>query len=685
MVRFMKRKFLLITVLLLIATRLSGTPVLINTTTATLVTKDENVVVSLKVSNVATPPDQIIVKYSKGVPDSWKGPYAMNYISGTSYEYNYTITSPQIPPKLYYYFIVQIDGQNYYCTNNGVVADSDNPFSVSVFEIDSVIPHIIHQPDYVDDEDDGSAGKFQGIAGNGVPDEDEDSLDSDPYQFQDGFTEDDTGNPWGITTVTIKNNPITIKAIFEETEGAAQFDADAEAYLFYKRSSETEYKKLKMGLIQGKVFAVDIPYYEVKEDIEYFIVAIDPSGVDPKTGTGFLNIAINDANSFMYSGDGKDNDGDGRTDEESYNDIDDDGDNRIDEDLNSASPILIKAEGKDINKQIVITNIKNNITIVNETQIDYEILSLPIKPYRIRVYNTTDDVPDFSSWVSTAGTVKQNLQGETVEYGKVFPDGTDIVVKPNTFDSDVKIVLSIPDILPSLPSGSKVKFTGFYRKIEVFDRYGNKISYFNKPLVITFHRSLLSSVKDTLIVYYYNGVKWIPIGGERSELDKSQQIGYGNPMVITTSTPGIFAIVENPDEWGNAEPGNVSSLETDPAVFTPNNDGVADTTIIKFLLASNDDPRAIGDVPLYCPALLSIEIIDLAGNIVRKLCEDYEIRFEWRYGTTIHYEWDGKDDFGNLVQPGVYIVQITVKNISEWLSQDKDKIFKKSCAVVVVR
>jgi hypothetical protein len=667
----------IIFLIIILASKLIAAPFITNTTTSTLITKDENVLISLKITN-SPMPSSVKIKFSKGVPDNWSSPYSMNYIPGSYYRYNYTIEAPQITPFLYYYFIITIQGTNYYC------GSSDNPFKINVFEIDNLIPHIVHKPDYIDDEDDGIYGKYNGIAGNGIPDEDEDNLDLDPYEFQDGFTEDDTGNPWGITYVTIKNNPITIKAIFEEKEGSAGFDNDGKAYIFYK-TPNSSFKKLEMKLIQGKVFAVDIPSNEVKNDIEYFLVAVDPSGLDPKTKTEFLNIAINYFDSFMYSGDLKDNDGDGSIDEEMNNNTDDDGDGLIDEDLNDASPILSKAYGKQINKTIVITNIKNGLEIINENQIDYLILSKGINPYKINVYENSEYVPKFNSYIPIEGTLAKNLKGEIINYSKKFPDGTEILVPSGAFDTDVKIVVSIPDNLPNLPISSSSKFIGFYRKIDVYDKYGKPIYYFKKPLIVTFHLSLLYNVKESIIVYYYNGHNWISIGGERSDVDKSQQIGYGNPLVVSINSPGIFVAIENPLEWQNVKPGSISELKTEPSVFTPNNDGKSDTTVIKFLLASNDDPRAIGDVPLYCPAILNIKIFDITGNLVRNLCQNYEIRFEWRYGSTIHYEWDGKDNNGNYVMPGVYIIEVEVKQISEWLSQDRFKILKETTAVVVVR
>ena len=78
-----------------------------------------------------------------------------------------------------------------------------------------------------------------------------------------------------------------------------------------------------------------------------------------------------------------------------------------------------------------------------------------------------------------------------------------------------------------------------------------------------------------------------------------------------------------------------------PATFTPNGDGINDQGRIIYDLV-----ETIGGVPV------EVEIRDLAGRRVRQIQAGME--------SIGHYEhpWDGRDDKGKLVPPGIYIYRI---------------------------
>ncbi len=90
----------------------------------------------------------------------------------------------------------------------------------------------------------------------------------------------------------------------------------------------------------------------------------------------------------------------------------------------------------------------------------------------------------------------------------------------------------------------------------------------------------------------------------------------------------------------------------DPNPFTPNNDGKNDATIIDFSVTKIEVDKP-----------LRINIFDLSGRKVRSLVDRLSGVNPYfgdpRKGGS-GFLWDGKDDNGTLVRPGVYIVQISL-------------------------
>lgn len=101
----------------------------------------------------------------------------------------------------------------------------------------------------------------------------------------------------------------------------------------------------------------------------------------------------------------------------------------------------------------------------------------------------------------------------------------------------------------------------------------------------------------------------------------------GNTVAVTTSTDSLSML----------------KLSVSPRIFTPNGDGVNDTAVISYDLL-----ESLGSVSM------AIGIHDLAGRLVRRL-------YSGEDGIG-HYErwWDGTDDAGGLVPPGVYLYRASV-------------------------
>lgn len=89
----------------------------------------------------------------------------------------------------------------------------------------------------------------------------------------------------------------------------------------------------------------------------------------------------------------------------------------------------------------------------------------------------------------------------------------------------------------------------------------------------------------------------------------------------------------------------MSDLQIDPAVFTPNGDGINDETELVFNVS-----RVLG------AKHIDLAVFDLSGRRVRSLHQAREdTRGAWRVS------WPGVDDNGNLLPPGIYLVSLELE------------------------
>ena len=82
-----------------------------------------------------------------------------------------------------------------------------------------------------------------------------------------------------------------------------------------------------------------------------------------------------------------------------------------------------------------------------------------------------------------------------------------------------------------------------------------------------------------------------------------------------------------------------------PPVFTPNGDGVNDELDIEYTVIQISEPKPI-----------RVVVYDLAGRVIRTLVDRDQI------GGIYTEQWDGRDDAGNAVPPGNYMVVLEVKS-----------------------
>ena len=99
-------------------------------------------------------------------------------------------------------------------------------------------------------------------------------------------------------------------------------------------------------------------------------------------------------------------------------------------------------------------------------------------------------------------------------------------------------------------------------------------------------------------------------------------------------------------------PSTLVNVRVDPNPFTPNGDGKNDITVIDFAIANIEITKT-----------LRIHIFDLYGKRIRTVSElrtgINPFYGDPRYGGK-GIIWDGKNDEGKIVLPGVYLLQISI-------------------------
>ena len=127
--------------------------------------------------------------------------------------------------------------------------------------------------------------------------------------------------------------------------------------------------------------------------------------------------------------------------------------------------------------------------------------------------------------------------------------------------------------------------------------------------------------------------------------------GSENPLNVLEETAdgASWTVVVN-----DVVAGDLLQVRAQPPAFSPNGDGINDFTVIEFALAKVTEPRRV-DVDLY----------DLRGRRVRRLDTPRLIGGRYLHPGLGAAEsafspgfWDGRDDAGNLVPPGIYLFSV---------------------------
>lgn len=90
--------------------------------------------------------------------------------------------------------------------------------------------------------------------------------------------------------------------------------------------------------------------------------------------------------------------------------------------------------------------------------------------------------------------------------------------------------------------------------------------------------------------------------------------------------------------------------------FTPNGDGKNDYTEIEFFLGNIAEPKSFIGTELRN---LSVKIHDLTGRNIRTVFDAPTNASAFK-GEGNPMIWDGRDDYGKIVRPGIYLIQIVI-------------------------
>ncbi len=164
----------------------------------------------------------------------------------------------------------------------------------------------------------------------------------------------------------------------------------------------------------------------------------------------------------------------------------------------------------------------------------------------------------------------------------------------------------------------------------------NPVKYFKKyiPMDIhfnTFQEDIIERIglrlseSERLMIYYYDGVQWMPVGGT---LNKDK-----HTLTANINHFSIYAIKEK----------DGIQFKIGPNPFTPNNDGINDAVKF-FIINEKEEP-------------VRIFIYKLNGSLVREL----EVTYNVNTGVT-ETEWNGRDYDNDLGEDGIYIYKILVGN-----------------------
>ncbi|MDD2715557.1 MAG: gliding motility-associated C-terminal domain-containing protein [Candidatus Wallbacteria bacterium] len=255
------------------------------------------------------------------------------------------------------------------------------------------------------------------------------------------------------------------------------------------------------------------------------------------------------------------------------------------------------------------------------------------------IANVTKDI-----WIGSQSITSIGLAGGTATgpggLTLTFPVGA---VLSNTSISIVKVTpASIPNA-PAFPSDSNYASTAMAWQM-------TPEMYFKRPVTLTINYStneLGTADEKYLKLYWLNPAlnSWVRIGGESNSTTK---IVKWEIMHFS-----YFLLVS--DKF-KAEHIRITDDKAIPNPFSPNGNSKSDWSTISFHI-SKDAKES------------TVKIYDINGRLIRLFFEKKAL-----LKGEIHVEWDGKNDYTEIVPTGIYIYYIGVRDYDDRLDEKKRTI-----------
>lgn len=288
----------------------------------------------------------------------------------------------------------------------------------------------------------------------------------------------------------------------------------------------------------------------------------------------------------------------------------------------------------------------------------------PRRYFQFRITLRTSRVDELarvdSLWFETSPPLVDEVVGEIAVLGDPTPSGEVARVaggQRTTFTYDVKATLSrgqkgFDGVEITVPSQATFKDLLMGDPLVPLPQDEYEVDTLDPSrLIVLFpsHRVVdgtpLRVVFDTAVL-----VLGTPFAGavfDSKGLDLPQPIKPGNAH-DEVSTNKLYVLVTET----SLEGGILSSVEVTPTATTPNGDGVNDEVGISYTL-----------LQLTEEASIEISIYDLSGLRVRLVYAGKEMngKYDQSSGPYRRKVWDGRDDEGDLVAPGLYVYRLSVR------------------------
>ena len=178
------------------------------------------------------------------------------------------------------------------------------------------------------------------------------------------------------------------------------------------------------------------------------------------------------------------------------------------------------------------------------------------------------------------------------------------------------------------------------------------------------------SVGDSLKVLFPGAVNTGLVDGENVLIElqfETQTLKAGSEFLALVRNSGASAIFQRVEsegrdatelvDSGTARPtvlqvGSIIDEIDIPSVFSPNGDGVNDRLDIEFTVLTIRDDRPV-----------EVAIYDLTGRRVATAASTSGM--DQTQSGTVSFSWDGSDNSGDLVPPGIYIARVKLEADSE--------------------